>query len=68
MADSFDDLAGVTQIIVTGERISIERDSSGCTGWIVTGWEQGLPVARKPIDKNTVLEIIRRYPQCVFRY
>jgi hypothetical protein len=59
------DLTGVTQILVTGQRVSFERDASG---WICTGWQQSLPVARKPVTEAQVLDILSRYPNCALRY
>ena len=59
------DLSGVTQILVTGQRVSFERDGAG---WVCTGWEQSLPVARKPVTESQVLEVLRRFPDCALRY
>ena len=60
------DLSGVTQILVTGQRVSFERYE---TGWVVTGWAvDGMPVARQPVPESQVLEILQRYPDCSLRY
>lgn len=59
------DLAGVSQIIVTGQRVTLERHPGG---WIATGWEQSLPVARRPVTDAQVAEILLRFPNCAFRY
>lgn len=60
------DLSNVTQVLVTGQRVSFERYP---TGWVVTGWGvDGIPVARQPVPEAQVQEIITRFPESVLRY
>lgn len=60
------DLSNVTQVLVTGQRVSFERYP---TGWVVTGWGvDGIPVVRQPVPETQVQEILTRFPESVLRY
>jgi uncharacterized protein YmfQ (DUF2313 family) len=45
-----------------GQRVSAERTPDSVTGFCVTGWEDGLPVTRRPITGSALLELLQRYP------
>ncbi len=60
------DLTGVTQVLVTGQRITFER--TGGDQWVATGWDAGLPVCRRPVPESQVLAVLNRYPACALRY
>jgi hypothetical protein len=47
------------QIQFIGQQVTVERVGSG---WVATGWEQGLPVARRPITAEQLADLQRRYP------
>ncbi len=55
-------LTGVTRVLFTGQPVTVERDSNSVTGWTATGWQQGLPVARKPITEADLLALLVRFP------
>jgi hypothetical protein len=55
-------LAGVTRVLFTGQPVTVERDPNSITGWTATGWQQGLPVARKPITEADLLTLLERCP------
>ncbi len=57
-------LRGVSRVFFTGA-VTAERDSNSATGWTVTGWQQGLPVARKPITAAALQELMNRCPHTV---
>jgi hypothetical protein len=63
-----DDLETCVQVLVTGTNITFEKDKDCFTGWVATGWQQGLPVARKPVTEEKVREVIAKYPLTAFRY
>lgn len=50
--------ATATRIRIAGQDVTFER---GDQGWIATGWQQGLPVARKPITTERLLELLDRF-------
>jgi hypothetical protein len=45
-----------------GQRVSAERTPDSVTGFCVTGWEDGLPVTRRPITAPALMDLLRRYP------
>ncbi|NBX50831.1 hypothetical protein EBT25_13100 [bacterium] len=51
-------LSGVSYIQITGERVTFDRTIAG---WIATGWEKGLPICRKPMTEQGVLNTLLRY-------
>ena len=62
------DLSDVQQIIFTGQPVTLERGGAELivpNAWIATGWEQGLPVARKPVSESEVYRLISLYPYTV---
>ena len=52
------------QIQFLGQSVTAERDSAG---WVLTGWQQGLPVCRRPITAETLADLKRRYQYVVKR-
>ena len=48
------ELNNILSIRFTGQRVSAERSDDSPTGWCVTGWEQGLPICRKPIGADVL--------------
>lgn len=46
------DLTSVRRIIVSGAPFTVERYREESSEWVVTLWEQGIPVARKPITSD----------------
>jgi hypothetical protein len=61
------DLTDVSQIQIPGQSVTFERSTDSCTGWCATGWQQGLPVARKPIPEAAIRHILRQCPDAVLR-
>ena len=47
-------LIGVKRITFRAP-ITVERDERGF--WVATAWQSGLPVARRPIDEQTVIDL-----------
>jgi len=60
-------LENVFSIRFTGQAVSAERSQDSPTGWCVTGWQQGLPVARKPISGGELARLCQRFPYVVTR-
>jgi len=58
-------LNDIFSIRFTGQAVSAERSDDSPTGWCVTGWQQGLPVARKPIKPNELAALCERFPYVV---
>ena len=58
-------LESVLSIRFTGQAVSAERSNDSPTGWCVTGWQQGLPVARKPIKPSELASLCDRFPYVV---
>jgi len=56
-------LTKVKGITFPGQRVTVERRPvlGSETPWVVTGWEKGLPVARKPINPDELMSILNRY-------
>jgi uncharacterized protein YmfQ (DUF2313 family) len=65
-------LPGITQlpsfksVAFHGQAVTAERTPESVTGFCVTGWEQGLPVARRPITGSALLELLQRYPHTLY--
>lgn len=59
---STQDFAQATHIQIMGQRVTFDRDS---ISWIATGWEKGLPVARKPITEEYLKEILSRFDSSI---
>jgi hypothetical protein len=55
-------LDSILSVTFTGQRVTAERSQDSPTGWCVTGWEQGLPVARKPITPAALADLMSRLP------
>lgn len=51
-------LEDILSIRFTGQAVSAERSQDSPTGWCVTGWQQGLPVARKPISGDDLAQLL----------
>jgi hypothetical protein len=49
-------------VIFHDQQVSAERTPTSVTGFCVTGWEDGLPVARRPITASALMELLQRYP------
>ena len=47
------------RILISGQRVTFERTGRE---WIATGWENGLPVARRPITENYLRKIVSGFP------
>lgn len=47
-----------TRITIAGQRVTFER---GPMGWVATGWQNGLPVARRPVAESYLKAIIARF-------
>jgi len=60
-------LESIFSIHFTGQAVSAERSEDSPTGWCVTGWQQGLPVARKPISGDDLARLCQRFPHVVTR-
>jgi hypothetical protein len=60
-------LKGISRVLFTGQAVTVERDRNSTTGWTATGWEQGLPVARKPITAEELTALLARCPHTVQR-
>lgn len=55
-------LENILSVRFTGQAVSAERSDDSPTGWCVTGWQQGLPVARKPISGEELARLCQRFP------
>jgi len=53
-------VAAADHISCTGTAVTFDRDP--VRGWIATGWEQGLPVARRPVSDAELLAVLTRWP------
>jgi hypothetical protein len=51
-------LANIRYIQISGESVTFDKTD---LGWIVTCWEKGLPVCRKPMTEQGVLNTLTRY-------
>lgn len=48
-----------TWIMVSGQRVTFDRYPS--QGWVATGWEKGLPVARRPVSEAYLQQVLSRF-------
>lgn len=60
------DLNNVSRIQIPGQSVTFERSEDSPTGWCATGWQQGLPVARKPIPEGAIRHILREHKNAIF--
>lgn len=60
--EGFNSLLSFRQVKFTGQRVTVERTVASPTGFVVTGWEKGLPVARRPVPASVVGKMLRLYP------
>jgi hypothetical protein len=51
-------LSNIRHIQITGECVTFDKTD---LGWIVTGWEKGLPICRKPMTEQGVINTLTRY-------
>jgi hypothetical protein len=51
-------LSNVSYIQITGESVTFEKTN---TGWCATGWEKGLPVCRKPMTEEGIINTLKHY-------
>ena len=55
------DLRDVSRVLIGGESVTLENYPDN-GGWVATGWEDGLPLYRKPITDAQALELVNRFP------
>ena len=48
-----------SKIIFHGQSVSVENSPSGP---VATGWQQGLPVARRPISMKELERMLAKFP------
>lgn len=48
------------RILISGQRVTFEKFRGS---WEATGWENGIPVARRPILESYLKELISRFPK-----
>jgi hypothetical protein len=53
------------KVRISGQRVTFEKTS---TWWLATGWEEGIPVARKPISESQLLDVVSRFPDHMVTY
>ena len=53
------------QVIFTGHPVTLEETEDSLSGWVATGWEQGLPVNRKPISASEAARLMATYPHTI---
>jgi hypothetical protein len=53
------DLATATWIMIAGQRVTFDRYPT--QGWVATGWEKGLPVARRPVALDYLEQVLSRF-------
>ena len=51
-------LTAARHVSITGQFVTFDRYA---TGWVATGWQQGLPVARRPIAVDAIASILDRF-------
>jgi hypothetical protein len=56
------------RILIAGQSVTFERSSDSATGWCATGWEQGLPVCRKPIQWKEIQAVLGRFDPAAVSY
>jgi hypothetical protein len=49
------------RVTFIGQRVTAERTPDSSSGWCVTGWDQGLPVCRRPITAQELAALLQRY-------
>ena len=52
------DLTTALWIMIAGQRVTFDRYP---TGWVATGWEKGLPVARHPVAEAYLQQVLSRF-------
>lgn len=52
-------LENAKRIIFHGQRVTMEKE---LTGWVATGWEKGIPVARKRMTVEGIENTLKSYP------
>ena len=45
-----------------GRSVTMEFYPGGFNAWVLTMWEQGLPIERKPVTSAKAKELLARYP------
>jgi hypothetical protein len=50
------------KILFAGQRVTVERTQRSITGYCVVGWENGLPVASRPITAHKIKALLKAYP------
>jgi hypothetical protein len=56
------------RILIAGQSVTFERSSDSATGWCATGWEQGIPVCRKPIQWEEIQAVLGRFDPAAVSY
>jgi len=51
-------LTAARHISITGQFVTFDRYPQ--TGWVATGWQQGLPVIRRPVSEAELAAILDR--------
>jgi uncharacterized protein YmfQ (DUF2313 family) len=59
-------LPSFKSVTFTGQRVTAERTPESVTGFCLTGWQQGLPVTKRPITGSALLELLQRYPHTLY--
>ena len=50
------------RVTFPGQYVTLQRSDSSPTGYVAIGWEQGLPIACKPVSLEQIQSILSRYP------
>jgi hypothetical protein len=58
-------LAKAKHVSISGQAVTLDREPG--RGWIATGWEGGLPVARTLITEAEAARLLERFPGSVVR-
>jgi hypothetical protein len=58
-------LAKAQHVSISGQAVTLDREPG--RGWVATGWEGGLPVARTPITEAEAARLLERFPGSVVR-
>jgi hypothetical protein len=45
-----------------GQYVTLQRSDSSPTDYVAIGWEQGLPIACKPVSLKEIESILSRHP------
>lgn len=59
-------LPSFKRVTFHAQRVTAERTPDSPTGFCVTGWKDGLPVARRPITGSALLELLQQYPHTLY--